>query len=170
MAGFAAALIAALITLLPVPGAAPVETPAPTATPAALVSATCTRVVDGDTIVCDAGGGAFKVRLIGVDTPETVHPEKAVEALGPEASAYTKAALTGQTVFLEYDVERADRYGRDLCYVWLPDGTLFNDQLVREGFASVATFPPNVKYVERFTESARLARERGAGLYAQGNS
>lgn len=131
-----------------------------------LVPALVTRVVDGDTIICDVDGVKTRVRLIGVDTPETVHPQKPVEAFGAEASAYTKSMLDGQAVSLEYDVERTDRYGRDLCYVWLADGTMFNDLLLIEGFATVATYPPNVKYVERFTESARLARERGAGLYA----
>lgn len=161
---FKAGLIfAAVVIIVQLFSVAPAEAPdsAPVLIPASVV-----RVVDGDTIVCDVDGEEIKVRLIGIDTPETVHPEKDVEYFGEEASAYTTEKLDGQDVLLEYDVEPTDRYGRDLAYVWLEDGTLFNDQLVLEGYATVATFPPNVKYVDRFTESARLARERGAGLYA----
>jgi len=156
-------LIAVALAIVQLFSVAPAEAPdsAPVLVPASVV-----RVVDGDTIVCDVDGKEIKVRLIGIDTPETVHPDKEVEYFGAEASAYTTEMLDGQAVYLEYDVETTDRYGRDLAYVWLEDGTLFNDQLVREGYATVATYPPNVKYVDRFTESARLARERGAGLYA----
>lgn len=162
-------IFAAVVIIVQLFSAAPAEAPgAAIDVPASpvLVPASVVRVVDGDTIVCDVDGDEIKVRLIGIDTPETVHPEKEVEFYGEEASAYTTEILDGQAVYLEYDVETTDRYGRDLAYVWLKDGTLFNDQLVLEGYATVYTFPPNVKYVDRFTESARLARERGAGLYA----
>ncbi len=156
-------LIAVALAIVQLFSVAPAEAPdsAPVLVPASVV-----RVVDGDTIVCDVDGDEIKVRLIGIDTPETVHPEKEVEFYGKEASAYTTEMLDGQDIYLEYDVEPTDRYGRDLAYVWLEDGTLFNDLLVLEGYATVYTFPPNVKYVDRFTKSARLARERGAGLYA----
>ena len=79
------------------------------------------RVVDGDTIVVR---GVGRVRLIGVDTPETVDPRRPVEFFGREASAFTKRLLEGQRVRLEYDWERADRYGRTLAYVYLRDGML----------------------------------------------
>ena len=159
-AGLIIAVIMAIVHLF---SGAPAEAPdsAPVLVPAHVV-----RVVDGDTIVAEIDGLETRVRLIGVDTPETVKPSTDVEPYGPEASAYTTEMLDGQDIYLEYDVETVDRYGRDLAYVWLEDGTLFNDLLLSEGYALVSTFPPNVKYVDRFTESAHLARVRGVGLYA----
>lgn len=126
--------------------------------------ATVTRVIDGDTIEVSLRGRTVDVRLIGVDTPETVHPSEPVECFGPEASSFTSSRLSGERVRLEFDVERTDRYGRTLAYVWLDD-KLFNRMLVRQGFAQVSIYPPNVKYVERFTAAQRAARESNAGLW-----
>jgi micrococcal nuclease len=124
---------------------------------------TVSRVVDGDTIeVSPLVGGIADVRLIGMDTPETYG---GTEPYGEEASAFTTQRLEGRKVALEFDVERIDPYGRVLAYVWLPDGKMFNEVLVREGYAQVATFPPNVKYVERFVAAQRQARAEGAGLW-----
>jgi micrococcal nuclease len=124
---------------------------------------TVTRVVDGDTIEVSPGvDGIEDVRLIGVDTPETYG---GAEPMGSEASAFTQSALEGREVSLEFDVERVDPYGRALAYVWLPDGSLFNETLVREGYAQVATFPPNVKYQERFLAAQEEARVSGSGLW-----
>jgi micrococcal nuclease len=124
---------------------------------------TVSRVVDGDTIeVSPAVGGIADVRLIGVDTPETYG---GIEPYGQEASAFTAHRLEGRQVALEFDVERIDPYGRVLAYVWLPGGKMFNEVLVSEGYAQVATFPPNVKYVERFLAAQRKARAEGAGLW-----
>jgi micrococcal nuclease len=121
------------------------------------------RVVDGDTIeVSPAVGGISDVRLIGMDTPETYG---GTEPYGEKASAFTTQRLEGQQVALEFDVERIDPYGRVLAYVWLPDGTMFNETLLREGYAQVATFPPNVRYVDRFLAAQRQARAEGAGLW-----
>jgi micrococcal nuclease len=122
------------------------------------------RVVDGDTIEVLYNGKKEDVRLIGVDTPETVHPSKPVQPYGPEASAFTKAQLTGKRVGLEFDVEQRDRYGRLLAYVWL-DNKMFNRTLIQEGYAQVATFPPNVKYVDDFTRLQKEAREARRGLW-----
>jgi micrococcal nuclease len=116
------------------------------------------RVVDGDTIEVSLNGTTEKVRLIGVDTPETVHPTIGVEPYGKEASNFTKEKLTDQTVKLEFDVEERDRYGRLLAYVWL-DEELFNEVLLKEGYAQLATYPPNVKYVERFKAAQKEARK-----------
>jgi len=121
------------------------------------------RVIDGDTIQLDDGR---RVRLIGVDTPETVHPQKGVEPYGKEASNFTRSMLEGREVYLEYDVQLADKFGRTLAYVWLEDGRFFNELLLLEGYAQVATFPPNVKYVERFLEAQKKAREAGKGLWS----
>ena len=122
------------------------------------------RVVDGDTFVL---AGGERVRLIGIDTPETVHPNKPVEPFGPEASGFTKKMLEGRDVRLEFDVQERDRYGRLLAYVFLEDDTFVNAELIRLGYAVVSTIPPNVKHAERFLELQREARERERGLWSK---
>ena len=123
-----------------------------------------TRVIDGDTIEVTFGGKRLDVRLIGIDTPETVHPTEPVGCYGPAASKFTTDQLEGQHVRLEYDVERLDQYGRTLAYVWLGD-ELFNETLVARGFAQVATYPPNVKYVDRFLAAQGDAWSHERGLW-----
>ncbi len=128
------------------------------------------RVVDGDTIEVDRGRGAERVRYIGVDTPETVKPGTPVEWMGREASAANRALVEGQDVVLERDVSETDRYGRLLRYVWLqsPDGWLFvNLELLRRGLAQVATYPPDVAYVDLYLEAQREARDAGRGLWGE---
>ncbi|NTW04904.1 MAG: hypothetical protein HGA27_02125 [Peptococcaceae bacterium] len=122
------------------------------------------RVVDGDTIIVIIDGKEERLRLIGINTPETVHPAKGVEAFGREASEYTKGQLKGKEVALEFDVEKRDRYDRLLAYVWLEEKML-NELLVAKGYAQVATYPPNIKYVERFVAAQKLARENNLGLW-----
>jgi len=123
---------------------------------------TVVRVVDGDTV--EVAGGE-RVRLIGIDTPEVYG---GAECYGEQASAYTKQLLpAGTPVRLVYDVERLDRYGRTLAYVYrLADGEFINGSLVRNGYAQVATYPPNVTHVEEFLELQRQARQAGAGLWS----
>jgi micrococcal nuclease len=104
------------------------------------------------------------VRLIGVDTPETKHPRKPVEAFGKEANTFTQQLVEGKEVQLEYDVQRKDKYGRTLAYVYVR-GQMLNAELVRQGYAQVATFPPNVKYQEVFLKLQREAREAKRGLW-----
>jgi len=123
-----------------------------------------TRVVDGDTAMMTIDGGEVRVRFIGIDTPESVAPDQPVECYGTQASAYTASRIEGRTVRLEFDVERTDQYGRTLAYVWIDD-ELFNETLLAEGYALVTTYPPNVRYVERFVASQREAREAGRGLW-----
>lgn len=122
-------------------------------------------VVDGDTIVVSGG---TRARLIGVDTPETKDPRKPVQCFGAEASAYTSSLLaTGTPVRLVYDVERLDRYGRTLAYVYREsDGLFVNAALAADGYAVVATYPPNVAHTEELTTLAREAREAGRGLWS----
>jgi micrococcal nuclease len=123
-----------------------------------------TRVVDGDTIIVD---GDKRVRLIGINTPESVHPDKAKNTeFGKMASAYTKSKLEGKMVRLEKDVSETDRYGRLLRYVYLPDGTFFNELLVKEGYAKLSTYPPDVKFTDIFVAAERYARENNKGLWA----
>jgi endonuclease YncB( thermonuclease family) len=124
---------------------------------------TVTRVVDGDTIeISPSVEGLSTVRLIGVDTPET---HGGTQPYGPEASNFTRQYLQGEGVSLELDVEKVDPYGRLLAYVNLPNGEMFNETLVEEGYAQVATFPPNVKHVDRFLEAQREARTANRGLW-----
>ncbi len=123
------------------------------------------RVVDGDTIVVRTPKGDEHVRLIGVDSPESVKPDTPVQCFAIAASNYTKQALTDTLVRLEYDVDRYDRYGRTLAYVWV--GTsMFNERLVRDGYAVVETVPPDVKYADLFVAAERDARRHDRGLWS----
>jgi micrococcal nuclease len=130
------------------------------------IQAEVLRVVDGDTIEVSLDGVKEKIRLIGIDTPESVHPDAARNVpYGKIATAFTKEHLDGQTVGLEFDVQERDQYGRVLAYVYLGD-VMFNKLLVDEGHASVSTYPPNVKYVDLFTEAQTAAREAGKGQWS----
>lgn len=122
------------------------------------------RVVDGDTIELDGGE---KVRLIGIDTPETVKPGTPVQPYGPEASALTKQMLPeGQSIDLEMDVQERDRYGRLLGYVYLPNGTMVNAAIMDAGLAQVLTIPPDVKYAGLFLALQQDARTESRGLWS----
>jgi micrococcal nuclease len=125
------------------------------------------RVVDGDTIIAQLDGGPTeRVRLIGMDTPESVKPGTPVQCFALKASAYTKHLLTGRRVRLVTDVEPRDRYGRLLAYVYRePDGLFVNEQLVRAGYARPYTFPPNVRYEGAIAALATRARQGGRGLW-----
>lgn len=126
------------------------------------------RVVDGDTIVLENGE---RVRLIGVDTPETKHPKKAVEYFGKEASAFTKRMCQGKTVRLEFDqanthLGHKDKYGRTLAYIFLDDGTFLNAEIVKQGYGFAYTRFP-FRYLEEFRKNEREAREQGRGLWGK---
>lgn len=129
----------------------------PTATSAAQVK----RVIDGDTIELMDGQ---VVRYIGVDTPETKHPNKAVECFGKEAAKQNETLVAGKTVILESDVSKTDRYGRLLRYVWV-DGQLVNWQLVATGFAYAKSYPPDVSYQQVFNSAQAYARKNQIGLW-----
>lgn len=123
---------------------------------------TVVRVVDGDTLLLD---GNERVRLIGVDTPETVDPRRPVQRFGKEASAFTRSRVEGRRVRLAFDRERTDRYGRTLAYVYLEDGTFLNAELVRLGYAHAYTRFP-FQYMDEFRAYEREARENRRGLWA----
>lgn len=127
-----------------------------------------TKVVDGDTIDLETGQ---VVRLIGIDTPETVDPRRPVGCFGKEASNEVKGLLTNKKVILQKDVSEVDKYKRLLRYVYLPldNGQILfvNDYLIREGFARVLTYPPDVKYNEQFRQAERKAREENKGLWGR---
>jgi len=125
------------------------------------------RVVDGDTFVAVVKGRRERVRVIGVDTPESVDPNRPDEPYGEEASDFAKHYLDGETVRLAGDAEPRDRYGRMLAYVWLRDGTFWNALLVAEGYAQQLTIPPNVTYAPLFRRLVAEARRNDRGLWAE---
>jgi endonuclease YncB( thermonuclease family) len=133
------------------------------------VTARVQRVSDGDTFVATVKGRRERVRVIGVDTPESVAPNRPDEPFGQEASDFAKRYLDGETVRLAGDVEPRDRYGRMLAYVWLEDGTFWNALLVAEGYAQQLTIPPNVAYAGLFRRLVGEARRDDRGLWAEEN-
>lgn len=134
------------------------------------------RAVDGDTLELEDGA---RVRLIGIDTPEMHESRKlyrdaqrakedaaTIQKLGRQAYEFTKKLVEGKRVSLEFDVERQDRYGRLLAYVYLKDdGTFVNAEIVKQGYASLLTIPPDVKYADLFLTLYREARENRRGLW-----
>lgn len=124
--------------------------------------------IDGDTLLLLMNGEKATVRLIGIDAPESVHPE--AEKNTPEGSraAQRMRELTaGRRVALEYDAERVDRYGRTLAYVWL-DGTLLEDLLLSEGLARTMPMEPNTRYERHFARLEEKAEKEGAGFWGTG--
>lgn len=119
-----------------------------------------TRIVDGDTFDCRGGP---RVRLIGIDTPELSQVPYGAQA----SEALAELMPVGTEVALERDVELRDRYGRRLAYVWR-DGAMVNWAMVRNGWAVLLTYPPNVQYVDRFEAAERAARAEGVGLWSVG--
>jgi micrococcal nuclease len=136
---------------------------------AGAANATVEYVVDGDTIDVAIDGDDERVRLIGIDTPETRLPDSGVECFGPEASAFTAELLPpGTPVRLERDVVGRDDYGRLLAYVYRAgDGVFVNYEIVRQGFAQPLTIPPNVAHADLFVEAARAAEAADAGLWGR---
>lgn len=124
---------------------------------------TVVRVVDGDTLLLD---GNERVRLIGVDTPETVDRRRPVEYYGKEASAFLRRMAEGKRVRLAYDQQRKDGYGRTLAYVHLADGTLLNGEIIRQGYGHAYTRYP-FRYADEFRAYEREAREQRRGLWAE---
>lgn len=124
------------------------------------------KVIDGDTIELD---NDKSVRLVGIDTPETVDPRRPVGCFGKEASNESRNLLMGKMVILQKDISDTDKYGRllRLIYLPLPDGQLLfvNDYLVRQGFAKSYTYPPDVKYDDQFKKAQDQARENKRGLW-----
>jgi micrococcal nuclease len=128
---------------------------------------TVLHVVDGDTIVVQTGLRTDKVRLLGIDTPETKDPRKPVQCYGEEASARTKELLpAGTIVHLVRDVEERDRYDRVLAYVYrAADGLFVNLELARGGFADLLTYPPNVAHTAELQGAVAEARREQRGLW-----
>lgn len=130
------------------------------------------RIVDGDTIEVIIEGKKYKVRFIGVNCPEYTSK---IEEYGKEATEYTTSSLLNKTVYLEKDVSETDKYGRLLRYIWfeIPEKTneseiiqkMFNANLLIDGYAQIATYPPDVKYVDTFKNIQKEAKENNVGLW-----
>ena len=136
-----------------------------------------TRAVDGDTLVLENNE---RVRLIGIDTPEMHESNKlnrdaqrsgqdiaTIKQLGRRSYEFTKKLVEGKRVRLEFDVERFDKYKRILAYVYLLDGTFLNAAIIEQGYASLMTYPPNVKYADLFLKLYKEARQNQRGLWGQ---
>ncbi len=127
-------------------------------------------VIDGDTVKLEINGKSETVRLIGLDTPETVHPSKPVQCFGIEASNKAKELLSNQVVQLEIDEGQGqrDKYGRMLGYVFLPDGRNYNLLMIEQGYAYEYTYSTPYRYQKEFREAQRKSRENKTGLWADG--
>lgn len=137
------------------------------------IKALVTRVIDGDTIEVEIDKGLKKMRYIGINTPETVDPRKKVECFGKEASYENKRLVEGKIIYFQKDVSTTDRFDRLLGFVYLPltDGEILfvNDYLVRQGFAYSFSYPPDIKYSEKFRQAENEARENLRGLWGKCN-
>lgn len=146
------------------------DTSAPATIPAGALdpNATVERIVDGDTIDVAIDGADERVRLIGIDTPETKRPDHPIECFGPEATAHLEQLLPpGTPVVIERDVVGRDDFGRLLGYVYRADDGLFvNHEIVRSGFGQPLTIPPNTTFRELFVDAAVVAEEADLGLWA----
>lgn len=138
-----------------------VSPPTTTTTIPAGDHATVDFVIDGDTVEVLLDGDVYRVRYIGVDTPERDEPFYA------EATAANRGLVDGAEVILVRDVSETDQYGRLLRYVYLTDGTFVNAELIAQGYGRVVTFPPDVAQVDYFSDLQTAAREQGTGLWAQ---
>lgn len=134
-------------------------------------SAKVEKVVDGDTVYAIFNNGVlndgqkYKIRLIGIDTPESKHINKTKNTKeGIIAYEYTKKMLEGQNVIVEFDITQTDKYGRFLAYIWL-DNELYNKHLLDIGYAKIMTIQPNSKYVEEFKTAQEKARKNEVGFW-----
>ena len=135
--------------------------PAPAPPPVPQDTYQVQRVIDGDTILLTNGD---RVRYIGIDTPETKHPQKPVQVFGQEAYLANKKLVEGKQVKLEFDIQKRDKYGRLLAYVYT--GNIFvNAWLIKNGFAAAATFPPNLKHQDLFRRLEKEAKTNNLGLW-----
>jgi micrococcal nuclease len=148
---------------LPTPSPSPEKTPTPEVKQAAREKVKVTRIIDGDTIEIEGGK---KIRYIGIDTPETVHPDKEVQCFGYEATNKNKELVENKEIEIEKDVSDTGRYGRLLRYVWM-DSIFVNDYLVRQGYAYASSYPPDIKYQDQFSKAQQEATANNRGLWGQ---
>ena len=128
------------------------------------------KVYDGDTISVLIGNTETTIRMIGIDTPESVNRDQSKNTPeGMEVSLWLHDCLEGRKVWLEYDEQREDRYGRTLAYVWLDEGeTMLEDVLLKNGMALTLPIEPNLRYSSRFSELERQAKREKAGFWGSG--
>ena len=142
----------------------------PEFSPLALSKSEVIRVKDGDTYVLMIDGEETTVRLIGVDTPESVAPDeysKENTSKGRMISEIVKQKIqVGDMLYVEYDVSPTDKYGRTLAYLYFEDGVMVQEWLLENGYAQVMTIQPNSKYAKRFSEVQHIAAENKLGLWA----
>jgi len=140
---------------------------------------TVTRIIDGDVIQIIYGGVEKRVRLIGIDAPESRidrkalkdagmsdHDIDAIVEMGAKAKAYVNSLIKrGVFITIEFDIKEKDRYGRLLCYVYLSNGKMLNEEIVKAGYANIKAIPPNVKHKDRFLNAFKFAKESKKGLW-----
>jgi len=142
---------------------------------------TVIQIVDGDTLAIQRNGRKEKIRLIGIDAPESSVNNKTkkdaargngdmdtITKMGKEATRFVKRIVKpGDSVTIEFDKQTRDKYGRLLGYVYLSNGRMLNEEIVKAGYANLLTYPPNVKYQDRFLKAHREARENNRGLWGK---
>ncbi|MFT5356696.1 MAG: micrococcal nuclease [Polyangiales bacterium] len=126
---------------------------------------TVVHITDGDTVVIMRGGQPDRLRLIGIDTPETAQSPRGEEPFANEATEALRLLLRNTEVTLRLDVGERDRFGRLLGYIHSSDGTFVNAEMVRRGWARPVTVPPNVHFADEFARLAQEAREAGRGIW-----
>ncbi len=128
------------------------------------------KVIDGDTLKVKKNGEEKTIRLLGINTPETVDPRRPVECFGKEASDYMKNIASDQVVRIELDPTQGevDKYGRTLAYVYLSQGTFLNQKMIEDGYAFEYTYHLAYKYQEAFKKAEKTAREKFRGLWQKG--
>lgn len=169
VAGLALATSMAAVAACGSPGAAvPKGTPSGPTPPTDAFGATVERVVDGDTFLAHVDGSSrrLRVRIIGVDSPETVKPEQPTQCFGRQASAYLKKLVERRKVRAAYQPGgRRDRFDRELWDVWLPDGTFVAGQLVEQGYARSVRIRPQVRHADYLRALERRASNERRGLW-----
>jgi micrococcal nuclease len=125
------------------------------------------KVTDGDTIKVSISGRRFDIRLIGINTPETVHPTKPIECFGPESSDFAKELLGGSSVYLEYDKTQApfDRWDRVIAHVWTEDKELYASEAIANGFGVEYTYDADYKYKDIYLQDQSKAEKSSIGLW-----
>lgn len=162
------ALLAGLAVVAACARAAPPPHSASPPVPAGAERVSVIRVIDGDTIKVQRGSAVVAVRILGMDTPETHDPRKPVQCFGEAAAARAQQLLAGRNVALAGDPSqsRLDKYGRELDYVWLPDGTLYDWKMIRDGYAHEYTYKSPYEYRNVFLAAQADARAADRGFWS----
>lgn len=150
------------------PAVPPVVAAPSIAVPAEAFQATVVRIVDGDTIIARTapGGSKLRVRVVGIDTPESVKPGEGVACYGHQASTFTGRLIpAGTTIKAAYEVDQHDKYGRELWDIWLPDGRSLESIMAASGVARIDPFPPNIQHADVIAAASVMAQRARRGLW-----